>query len=196
MDPGYDHTSRVVPLPQQYGYWIRTRREIGMSGNNTATLMTVRSIESSNYYCLTFWYHMWGSNSAQFALLLNQYQSQNGGAILWLKTTPQSNNWVKESVTVRSTIPYYLMFRATLQPSDGRHEDSIGLDDITWSDGKCPNQPLCDFEVSRSQLFIINQNYQAKFSLFRQIFVVGYQLTCHGNEQYPHNQQISHLSQE
>ena len=136
-----------MPLPEKYGTWIRTRKEMGMTGNNTATLMTIGSIESPNFHCLTFWYHMWGSNLAQFTLSINQFKSEHGANILWLKKVPQSNNWIKESVTIQSYSPYYLMFRATLQPPNGRHEDSIGLDDITWNDGKCPSQSMCDFEV-------------------------------------------------
>jgi hypothetical protein len=147
IDPGYDHTSRIRPTPPQSGYWLTTRREPGMIGNNTATLMTIEKITSGEPKCLTFWYHMFGRDPATFALVLSQVKSEIDGYVLWVKKTPQSNNWLKAEVTIQNNYPYYLMFRATLQSQMSTLQDTIGLDDITFTNGGCPDTPFCDFEV-------------------------------------------------
>ncbi len=161
IDPGYDHTSRILPTPPQSGHWLTTKRELGMIGNNTATLMTIEKITSVEPKCLTFWYHMFGRDPATFALVLNQNKSEFGGYVLWVKKTPQSNNWLKAQVTIQNNSSYYLMFRATLQSQMSTLQDTIGLDDITFTDGSCPDTPFCDFEVT---LITVVTDYQTFLS--------------------------------
>ncbi len=119
-----------------------------MVGNNTATLISSQPLPASEPKCLTFWYHMFGRDPAIFALILNEKKSEFGGTVLWVKRTPQSNNWLKAQVTVHNNNPYYLMFKVTLQSQMSTRQDTIGLDDITFTDGICPETPFCDFEVS------------------------------------------------
>jgi hypothetical protein len=144
VDPGYDHTSKIIPTPSQYGYWLTTSRMPGMVGNNTATLMTSRIQSTTEPKCLTFWYHMFGRDPAIFALVLNEQKSESGGTILWSKRLPQSNNWLKAQVTIQNNNDFYLMFRATLM---AQSSDNIGLDDISYTNKSCPIPPDCDFEV-------------------------------------------------
>ena len=118
----------------------------GMIGNNTATLMSSQAQQPSGPKCLTFWYHMFGRDSANFSLMTSQTKSIVGANLLWIKKLPQSNNWLRAQVTIRSqTTPYYVMFRASLQANS---KDTIGLDDITFTDGVCPQTQDCDFEVN------------------------------------------------
>jgi hypothetical protein len=90
---------------------------------------------------------MFGRDPATFALVLNQAKSEFGGYVLWVKKMPQSNNWLQAQVTIQNNYPYYLMFRATLQSQMSTRQDTIGLDDITFVNGSCPDTPFCDFEV-------------------------------------------------
>ncbi len=144
-DPGHDHTSLIRPRPPRFGYWLYTRRMPGLIGNNTATLMTVQAQQPSGPKCLSFWYHMFGRDPANFTLMMNSQKSIIGGKVLWIKKLPQSNNWLRAQVTIESRAsPYFLMFRASL---NGQSKDNIGLDDITINDGECPQTQDCDFEV-------------------------------------------------
>ena len=98
--------------------------------------------------CLTFWYHMFGRDPANFSLLANTQSSPLTGQpqLLWINRQPQSNNWVKAEVNIQPhAAPYYLFFRAQLMSSS---RDVIGLDDITYTDGECPSTSVCDFEAS------------------------------------------------
>jgi len=125
----------------------------GLIGNNTATLMSIAPQQPSGPKCLTFWYHMFGRDPANFTLMTNSQKSTTGGNVLWVKKLPQSNNWLKAQVTIQSQASaYYIMFRASLQ---AQSRDTIGLDDITFTDGACPPTPTCDFEVFRIILYIL-----------------------------------------
>ena len=150
VDPGHDHTSRIRPRPIVSGTWLYTKRQVGMYGNNTATLMSSSAQPSMTApKCLTFWYHMFGRDPANFSFIINSVNSPFTGhpQLLWIKRQPQSNNWVQAQVNIPpQNNPYYLMFRATLMATS---EDTIGLDDITYSDGNCPSTSICDFEVSK-----------------------------------------------
>ena len=120
-----------------------------MYGNNTATLMSSSAQPSmTSSKCLTFWYHMFGKDPANFSLIINSAASPLTGQprLLWIKRQPQSNNWMKAQVNIPAqTNSYYLMFRASLM---GPSRDIIALDDITYTDGACPRTPICDFEVT------------------------------------------------
>ena len=149
IDPGHDHTLKIRPRPQRYGTWIYTRRMTGMVGNNTATLMSTTAQPTTNTpMCLTFWYHMFGRDPANFSLLLNTLPTPNEGPVklIWVKRRPISNNWVMAQVNIPPQMNlYYLMFRASLVANS---RDNIGLDDISYTNGTCAQNSFCDFEVS------------------------------------------------
>ena len=122
-----------------------------MNGNNTATLTTIAPQLPLNGVakCLSFWYHLFGRDSANFSLFVNTVNSPLMGQpiLLWTKHSPQSNTWTKAQVNIPAqSAPYYLMFRASLM---AKSRDDVGLDDITFTDGTCPPTPLCDFEVKK-----------------------------------------------
>ena len=121
---------------------------VGMVGNNTATLMSSTAQPAMTApKCLTFWYYMFGRNPANFSLYVNNLQTPFEGPLklLWIKRQPQANKWVQAQVEIPvQTSLYYLMFRASL-PSIS--QDTIALDDITYTDGECTSMSICDFEV-------------------------------------------------
>ena len=119
-----------------------------MGGNSTTTLMSAEAQPvTTTPKCLSFWYHMFGRDPANFSLILNTVASPLLGTpqILWVKRRPQSNNWIQAQVNIPAqTKQYWLMFRASLV---GKSTDNIGLDDIVYSGGVCPPTSVCDFEV-------------------------------------------------
>ena len=119
----------------------------GMSGNNTATLMTsVPQQPKSQYKCLKFWYHMFGSDPANFSLSITNDVYPFVGQVLWMKRQPQSNNWIEAQINIPPVEKAYnLMFKASLVANS---DDNIGLDDISFIDGYCPQQQINDFEVN------------------------------------------------
>ena len=126
-----------------------TQRAPGIVGNNSATLMTnLAQPVMTGPKCLTFWYHMFGRDRVNFSLMVNTVNSPLTGQpkMLWVKRQPQSNYWVQAQVNILvQMLPYYLMFTASLLATS---RDVIGLDDITYTDGECPENLFCDFEVS------------------------------------------------
>jgi hypothetical protein len=144
IDPGYDHTSRIIPRPPKTGFFVYTRRNAGMTGNDSAILISALP-QPHGTYCISFWYHMFGRDNATFELSSNEQKNGSNAFVLWRKKMPQSNNWKREQVTVRIlTKARYILFRAQLVPKSG---DVIGIDDISFTNTACPAQPMCDFEV-------------------------------------------------
>jgi hypothetical protein len=143
IDPGYDHTSRIIPKRSNSGFFVYTRRNKGMVGNENATLISALP-QSFGTYCVSFWYHMFGRDKATFELGTHEQKNGINPVVFWRKKTPQSNNWIKAQVSITIQKPAYIIFRAQLMPQSN---DIIGIDDITFTNGACPAQPFCDFEV-------------------------------------------------
>ena len=121
----------------------------GFVGNNSARLSTQSLLPPMfSPKCLSFWYHMFGKDPANFTLLTSDQREPDYSSeqLLWIKRQPQSNNWVKAEVNMPyQSVPFYLIFKASLMPQS---EDNIGLDDIVFAEGECPRTSICDFEVS------------------------------------------------
>jgi len=89
---------------------------------------------------------MYGRDRASLELQMSlngdKYQT------IWIKSQPQSNNWVQAFVTItiieQKANRFNLMFKATL---DRFSSDTISLDDISLTEGPCPRTDICDFEI-------------------------------------------------
>jgi len=78
--------------------------------------MSIEPQQPSGPKCLSFWYHMFGRDPANFTLMTNLKKSIIGGNVLWVKKLPQSNNWLRAQVTIQNqSSPYYIMFKTSLQ---------------------------------------------------------------------------------
>ena len=65
--------------------------------------------------------------------------------LLWIRRRPESNDWVRAQVNIPvQSQAYNIMFKAELLPDS---HNTIGLDDISFTDGVCPSTPVCGFEV-------------------------------------------------
>ena len=154
-DPGYDHTRQQQPTPLRFGgfMYVNTTNRANQD-IQTATLMSVQQLKISSI-CLSFWYHLYGTDNVTFEVLTNNKQTDDGGNRFWVRKIPQSNNWVNGQVTIKTkTTPkieaYYLMFRVKLNKNS---IVTVALDDITVREGVCDDiTTTCDFEVKNVQL--------------------------------------------
>ena len=154
-DPGYDHTRQQQPTPLRFGgfMYVNTTNRANQD-IQTATLMSIQQLKISSI-CLSFWYHLYGTDNVTFEVLTNNKQTDDGGNRFWVRKIPQSNNWVNGQVTIKTkTTPkieaYYLMFRVKLNKNS---IVTVALDDITVREGVCDDiTTTCDFEVKNVQL--------------------------------------------
>ncbi|XP_066300037.1 MAM and LDL-receptor class A domain-containing protein 1-like [Branchiostoma lanceolatum] len=94
--------------------------------------------------CAQFWYHMYGLAVGT----LNVYIERKTltPELLWMRTGTQGNMWRKGHVPiVSSAAEWQLIFEAVRGAS---WSGDIALDDITVTDGPCPVENQCDFEVN------------------------------------------------
>jgi len=83
--------------------------------------------------CLSFWYHMLGAHVNKF----NVYLKQQGGnqTMIWSRSRTQANIWHNGLRTVKSNLPYEILFEGIVGYS---WQGDIALDDITMTTGHCP----------------------------------------------------------
>ncbi|GFN85250.1 MAM and LDL-receptor class a domain-containing protein 2-like [Plakobranchus ocellatus] len=127
-----------------HGYYIYTEASSPNHPNDTAVLLSpMLSPTDSTGYCLTFWYHMFGSDMGSLTLAAtipyNRYPTT-----LWYLRGTQRNAWVQQHVKINMTTQYTLSFKATLGP--GYYSD-IAIDDISTTRGSCPALKECTFEA-------------------------------------------------
>ena len=158
-DPGYDHTGQQQPRPLRFGgfMYVNTTNRV-IQDIQTATLMSVQQLKFPSI-CLSFWYHLYGTDNVTFEVLTNNKQTNQGGNRFWVRKIPQSNNWVQGQVTIKTTTTrnvqaYYLMFRVKLNRNS---IVTVALDDITVREGVCEDvTTTCDFEVNKWNSNILN----------------------------------------
>ena len=140
--PGYDHTSMIRPRQLKSGGFMYVNSTKVKQG--TATLISVNKINSTSI-CLSFWYHLFGTDNLTFEVVTNIQFTDSGIQRFWLRKIPHNNAWTQAQVTIKMNQPYYLMFRTKLEPNT---IDSVALDDVSVIDGVCEETTsTCDFEV-------------------------------------------------
>ena len=93
----------------------------------------------STGYCLTFYYHMFGSQIGNLTLSLVTPTTMQ---TFWSVQGPHGDQWRQASRTIVSNEEYTLYFQASV----GGYQGDIAIDDILTRRGACPPKPLCDFE--------------------------------------------------
>ncbi|XP_035827620.1 MAM and LDL-receptor class A domain-containing protein 2-like [Aplysia californica] len=132
--PSTDHT--FGSSSGQYAY-------IDVSGktqNQTAVLKT----KTYHLYsaCLTFWYHMYGSDIG--ALRVYKKLGNYSRSQIWHLEGDQGNTWNRATVKVygRSS-PLEFQFEGVVGKS---YKGNIGIDDISVEYGSCPSPANCNFD--------------------------------------------------
>lgn len=82
--------------------------------NQTARLQSVlvRPTRTTATSCLSFWYHMYGSNIGA----LNIYIQRGAllGSPLWTRKGTQGNKWINAKITISQTTQYNVRMRHNL----------------------------------------------------------------------------------
>ncbi|XP_052068045.1 MAM and LDL-receptor class A domain-containing protein 1-like [Mytilus californianus] len=93
--------------------------------------------------CLTFWYHMYGSDIKT----LKVFQLNREHTIeLWSKSYNQGNKWYFQSLALKDIGPYEINFKAIR--GDGDKSD-IAIDDILITNTVCKKDIDCNFETGQ-----------------------------------------------
>lgn len=110
--------------------------------NDTADLVTPLLPPTGEFgYCLSFWYHMHGSEMGSLQLIAKYLSGTT--IILWSRSGSQKDAWIHQSVFMNLSQEYTLTFRARV--GSGYLSD-IALDDILTTLGSCASLPYCTFD--------------------------------------------------
>uniref|UniRef100_A0A674K742 Transmembrane serine protease 15 n=1 Tax=Terrapene triunguis TaxID=2587831 RepID=A0A674K742_9SAUR len=120
--PDYDHTYGNLS-----GFYIST--PIGLTAR--VRLFSLTLVPASDQFCLSFWYHMYGTNV--YRLSINIMNSNNMEKTVFQKEGNYGNNWNYGQVTLNETSDFKVIFDAFKKPG----LSDIALDDIGLISGQC-----------------------------------------------------------
>ncbi|AWP03839.1 putative apical endosomal glycoprotein-like [Scophthalmus maximus] len=92
-------------------------------------------------YCLTFWYHMFGTTVGSLKMYLHS-ADQLKKTLVWQKSRNQGDEWL----LVQSHVMLQKVHQVVLEATVGGEAGDIAIDDISLVSGPCPASDLCDFE--------------------------------------------------
>ncbi|KAK7098915.1 hypothetical protein V1264_003130 [Littorina saxatilis] len=133
--PPNDHTYGT-----SRGHYMYTEASAPRRTGQKAGLISPQAAKGS--YCLTFWYHMYGSRMGR----LNIYTriGNNRGSAVWSRASNQGNKWNVEQVTLNPTASWNLEFEGVR--GTGIQSD-IAIDDVNVTVGACPAPGECNFDT-------------------------------------------------
>ncbi|XP_006128902.2 enteropeptidase [Pelodiscus sinensis] len=123
--PDYDHTYGNLS-----GFYIST--PIGFTTRQQRVrLFSLPLVPASDPFCLSFWYHMYGTNVYRFSIKITN--SNNMEKTVFQREGNYGNNWNYGQVTLNETSNFKVIFDAFKNPG----LSDIALDDIGLTSGKC-----------------------------------------------------------
>ncbi|KAK0068562.1 MAM and LDL-receptor class A domain-containing protein 2, partial [Biomphalaria pfeifferi] len=135
--PPADHTLATVQ-----GHYIYLEASAPAQPGDNAKFVSPAFGAPLGSYCLSFWYHMYGSQMGTLNVQLTDGTSN--AVTLWSRHSNQGNQWnlAQVPLTVRS-INSKIIFEGIV--GSGYLSD-IALDDISVSDSTCTLPPACNFD--------------------------------------------------
>nr|XP_054757008.1 MAM and LDL-receptor class A domain-containing protein 2-like [Lytechinus pictus] len=123
-------------------------------GDNARLLSGSLRSTRSQPYCLSLWYHMFGSDIGSLAIYIRDADGTNE-RVIWTKSRTQENDWRLGHYTLSTMTNYELVIEGVMGQS---WYGDISIDDISLSEGECPPSAECDFEVDLCDWMNIDSN--------------------------------------
>ncbi|KAL3247971.1 hypothetical protein MRX96_056747 [Rhipicephalus microplus] len=115
--------------------------------------------------CITFW---WKGKGARSQLNVYRYSKETSyrDPLLSMRTDDEGDWWNARSVTVSSKSYWRLVFEV-VAPAGEKRQSGVMIDDIEYTDGKCPPYNLCTFEEECLPWRIPTEGSESKFEVER-----------------------------
>ncbi|XP_063053966.1 enteropeptidase [Engraulis encrasicolus] len=127
--PSGDHT-----LGNASGFYIVTPGGFG-NFEKSFRLHSLPLAPSTGPMCLSFWYHMYGSEISSLRVWM---KTKDTSSQLFLKENNYGDHWNYGQVTLNTTADITVVFEARKRNMRG---NDVALDDISMSDGECEGGP-------------------------------------------------------
>ncbi|XP_014401203.1 PREDICTED: MAM domain-containing glycosylphosphatidylinositol anchor protein 1 [Myotis brandtii] len=127
----------VSGTPEGYYMFIETSRprELG----DRARLVSPLYNASAKFYCVSFFYHMYGKHIGSLNLLV---RSRNKGALdthAWSLSGNKGNVWQQAHVPINPSGPFQIIFEGV---RGSGYLGDIAIDDVTLKKGECPRKQI------------------------------------------------------
>ncbi|KAM6184001.1 MAM domain-containing glycosylphosphatidylinositol anchor protein 1 isoform 2-T2 [Erethizon dorsatum] len=127
----------ISGTPEGYYMFIETSRprELG----DRARLVSPLYNASAKFYCVSFFYHMYGKHIGSLNLLL---RSRNKGALdthVWSLSGNKGNVWQQAHVPINPSGPFQIIFEGV---RGSGYLGDIAIDDVTLKKGECPRKQM------------------------------------------------------
>ncbi|XP_070565435.1 MAM and LDL-receptor class A domain-containing protein 2-like isoform X2 [Ptychodera flava] len=94
----------------------------------------------NGHKCISFWYHMYGSNLGELEVIIQSGSRTNRA---WHREGGQSSDWLYAQFMSEEDLDYTIIFEVT---GGLLNIGAVALDDIILYDDECPPLDKCDFE--------------------------------------------------
>uniref|UniRef100_A0A8D0G5L0 MAM domain containing glycosylphosphatidylinositol anchor 1 n=1 Tax=Sphenodon punctatus TaxID=8508 RepID=A0A8D0G5L0_SPHPU len=121
------------------GYYMFIEASRPRVAGDKARLISPLYNITAKYYCVSFFYHMFGRHIGSLNLLV---RVRNKGAIdtqVWSLSGNRGNSWQQAHVPINPPGPFQLIFEGVRGTS---YEGDIAIDDVTLKKGDCPRKPV------------------------------------------------------
>ncbi|XP_057650760.1 MAM domain-containing glycosylphosphatidylinositol anchor protein 1 isoform X3 [Chionomys nivalis] len=127
----------ISGTPEGYYMFIETSRprELG----DRARLVSPLYNASAKFYCVSFFYHMYGKHIGSLNLLV---RSRNKGTLdthAWSLSGNKGNVWQQAHVPINPSGPFQIIFEGV---RGSGYLGDIAIDDVTLKKGECPRRQM------------------------------------------------------
>ncbi|XP_014733539.1 PREDICTED: MAM domain-containing glycosylphosphatidylinositol anchor protein 1 [Sturnus vulgaris] len=127
----------ISGTPEGYYMFIEASRP-RVTGDKARLISPLYNI-SAKYYCVSFYYHMYGKHIGSLNLLVRVRNKRAIDTQVWSLSGNRGNMWQQAHVPINPPGPFQIIFEGVRGTS---YEGDIAIDDVTLKKGDCPRKPI------------------------------------------------------
>ncbi|XP_070100598.1 MAM domain-containing glycosylphosphatidylinositol anchor protein 1 isoform X7 [Equus przewalskii] len=127
----------ISGTPEGYYMFIETSRprELG----DRARLVSPLYNASAKFYCVSFFYHMYGKHIGSLNLLVRSRNKEALDTHAWSLSGNKGNVWQQAHVPINPSGPFQIIFEGV---RGSGYLGDIAIDDVTLKKGECPRKQM------------------------------------------------------
>ncbi|XP_054677096.1 MAM domain-containing glycosylphosphatidylinositol anchor protein 1 isoform X4 [Grus americana] len=127
----------ISGTPEGYYMFIEASRP-RVTGDKARLISPLYNI-TAKYYCVSFYYHMYGKHIGALNLLVRVRNKRAIDTQVWSLSGNRGNMWQQAHVPINPPGPFQIIFEGVRGTS---YEGDIAIDDVTLKKGDCPRKPI------------------------------------------------------
>ncbi|XP_074805204.1 MAM domain-containing glycosylphosphatidylinositol anchor protein 1 isoform X5 [Natator depressus] len=123
----------------QEGYYMFIEASRPRVTGDKARLISPLYNITAKYFCVSFFYHMYGKHIGSLNLLVRLRNKRAIDTQVWSLSGNRGNEWQQAHVPINPPGPFQIIFEGVRGTS---YEGDIAIDDVTLKTGDCPRKPI------------------------------------------------------